>query len=264
MKGGPFVFQRPLIEHGRGGQQNVDQQKKREKQKNKTGPACRTRSTWRRTDGTPYRTVLCWALHPNEYLILGPSFGAKKRKRERTTDTRQKTPSHFGERKSWSCRNRARLCGQLAKKQSGNGPLSLPLRNPGHFLKIGNQDPQNLSRHFLNNYQGLWTYNNRDWNWKIGKFHPLNDECLSDVGSSSEPEAERFAAPISLQVHGQFPSTHDGHHLDESSWNWLKYGRWCIRFSWLSGFFFKPNIIRSSSRREKDFTIWPRPDGLLR
>lgn len=36
--------------------------------------------------------------------------------------------------------------------------LSLPLRNPGHFLKIGNQDPQNLSRHFLNNYQGLLTY----------------------------------------------------------------------------------------------------------
>jgi hypothetical protein len=47
--------------------------------------------------------------------------------------------------------------GQLAKKkQSGNGPLSLslPLRNPGHFLKIGNQDPQNLS-HFLNNFWGL-------------------------------------------------------------------------------------------------------------
>jgi hypothetical protein len=49
--------------------------------------------------------------------------------------------------------------GQLAKKQSGNGPLSLslPLRNPGHFLKIGNQEPQNLSRHFLNNYLGLLT-----------------------------------------------------------------------------------------------------------
>jgi hypothetical protein len=51
---------------------------------------------------------------------------------------------------------------------------------------------------------------------KIEKFHPLNDESLSDVGSSSEPEAERFAASISLQIHGQLSGTHDGHHLDES------------------------------------------------
>lgn len=222
----------------------------------------------------PYRTVLCWALHPNEYLILGPSFGAKKRKRERenhrhsTKDSRLILASASRE----AAETAHDFVGQLAKKKNNQEmvrslSLSLPLRNPGHFLKIGNQDPQNLSRHFLNNYQGLLTYRIKyeDWNWKIGKFHPLNDECLSDVGSSSEPEAERFAAPISLQVHGQFPSTHDGHHLDESSLKLAKIWEMMYRrFSWLSGFFFQPNIIRSSSRREKDFTIWPRPDGLLR
>jgi hypothetical protein len=60
------------------------------------------RSTWRRTDCivVVLEFIFCWALHPNEYLNLGPSFGAKKRKkneRERTTDTRQKTRLNFGE-----------------------------------------------------------------------------------------------------------------------------------------------------------------------
>lgn len=229
------------------------------------------------TDGR-YAISYCPTLlgaSPKRIFNFRPELRCQKEKeREREPPTLDKRlPSHFGERKSWSCKNRARLCGATGKKKKNNQEmvrslsLSLPLRNPGHFLKIGNQDPQNLSRHFLNNYQGLLTYRIKyeDWNWKIGKFHPLNDECLSDVGSSSEPEAERFAAPISLQVHGQFPSTHDGHHLDESSLKLAKIWEMMYRrFSWLSGFFFQPNIIRSSSRREKDFTIWPRPDGLLR
>ena len=63
---------------------------------------CRMRSTWRRTDCiVVLEYIFCWALHPNEYLNLGPSFGAKKRKKEREPPTLDKRLVSILARKPW-------------------------------------------------------------------------------------------------------------------------------------------------------------------